>query len=79
MNARTHIQLLKKVAVNERDMFEWHYLLEGPDGFSLFIYMHMHMYITYLTPISHSYLLLYLYAHTTVISFHYLSSINVSF
>ena len=46
MNARTHIQLLKKVAVNERDMFEWHYLLEGPDGFSLFICMHMHMYIT---------------------------------
>ena len=23
-----HIQ----VAVNERDMFEWHYLLEGPEG-----------------------------------------------
>lgn len=51
MNALTHTQLHKKVAVNERDMFEWHYLLEGPDGFSLslaqthslYIYAHAHI------------------------------------
>lgn len=37
---------------------------------TLFIYMHMHIYMTYLTPISKSYLLLYLYASTTFISSH---------
>jgi len=55
MNALSHTQLHKKVAVNERDMFEWHYLLEGPDGFSLSLAQTHSLYIlctcTYTLPI----------------------------